>query len=75
MMSLFYNKKTIIHNYKNCKFIYCKISLISNPEIVSEMLLFLDIDDLETDHKRIIKYPFMVSEILGTLYALNQNHV
>ena len=39
------------------------------------MLSFFEYDELETDHKRVIKYPFVVSELLGSLYALNAKHL
>lgn len=39
------------------------------------MLAFFEYDEFETDHKRVIKYPFVVSELLGSLYALNEKHL
>ncbi|CAK71310.1 unnamed protein product (macronuclear) [Paramecium tetraurelia] len=39
------------------------------------MLSFFEYDELETDYKRVIKYPFVVSELLGSLYALNAKHL
>ena len=39
------------------------------------MLSFIEIDEFETDHKRIMKYPFIVSEILNSLFVLNDQHI
>jgi hypothetical protein len=39
------------------------------------MLSFIEIDEFETDHKIIMKYPFMVSEILNSLFVLNDQHI
>ncbi|CAD8050153.1 unnamed protein product [Paramecium sonneborni] len=78
----FYNNKnipdfldddTILINKENN--IQLKEFLLSNEDLVTEMLSFFQYDELETDHKRVIKYPFVVSELLGSLYALNVKHL
>ncbi|CAD8143815.1 unnamed protein product [Paramecium pentaurelia] len=55
--------------------IQLKEFLVNNEELVTQMLSFFEYDELETDHKRVIKYPFVVSELLGSLYALNEKHL
>ncbi|CAD8134533.1 unnamed protein product [Paramecium octaurelia] len=78
----FYNNKnipdfldddSILLNKENN--IQLKEFLINNEDLVTQMLSFFEYDELETDHKRVIKYPFVVSELLGSLYALNAKHL
>ncbi|CAD8051344.1 unnamed protein product [Paramecium sonneborni] len=78
----FYNNKnipdfldddSILINKENN--IQLKEFLINNEDLVTQMLSYFQYDELETDHKRVIKYPFVVSELLGSIYALNSNHL